>query len=77
MSFYNQVNRLPNMEDTSQESIDLTVTILREFNKFMALNGYRSADTPILEKADLFLRKSGGAISSRLYLFNDPGGYET
>ena len=65
------------MEDTSQESIDLTVTILREFNKFMALNGYRSADTPILEKADLFLRKSGGAISSRLYLFNDPGGYET
>lgn len=77
MSFYNQVNRLPNMEDTSQESINLTNTILRKFNNFMALNGYRSADTPILEKADLFLRKSGGAISSRLYQFNDPGGFET
>ena len=36
--------------------------------------GYRYVDTPILEETDLFLRKSGGELASRMYSFVDPGG---
>ena len=35
--------------------------------------GYRYLETPILEPTDLFMRKSGGALASRMYSFTDPG----
>ena len=36
--------------------------------------GYEPIDTPLLEGAELFVRKSGGELASRLYTFSDPGG---
>ena len=36
--------------------------------------GYIPIDTPLLEDAELFVRKSGGELTSRLYTFTDPGG---
>ncbi|MBI4235989.1 MAG: histidine--tRNA ligase family protein [Chloroflexi bacterium] len=36
--------------------------------------GYEPIDTPLLEEADLFLRKSGGELAARLYAVMDPGG---
>ena len=36
--------------------------------------GYEPIDTPLLEDAELFVRKSGGELASRLYTFSDPGG---
>jgi len=41
----------------------------------LELRGYRQLDTPLLEQTELFLRKSGGELASRLYSFADPGGY--
>jgi histidyl-tRNA synthetase len=38
--------------------------------------GYRRIDTPIIERTELFLRKSGGELAAQLYSFTDPGGYE-
>lgn len=38
--------------------------------------GYRRIDTPMIERTELFLRKSGGELASQLYSFTDPGGYE-
>ena len=35
--------------------------------------GYSFLETPILEPTELFLRKSGGQMASRLYNFTDPG----
>jgi histidyl-tRNA synthetase len=35
--------------------------------------GYRCLETPILEPTELFLRKSGGELASRLYSFTDNG----
>jgi histidyl-tRNA synthetase len=35
--------------------------------------GYRCLETPILEPTELFLRKSGGELASRLYSFTDTG----
>jgi len=36
--------------------------------------GYDMIDTPLLEETELFVRKSGGELTSRLYSFTDPGG---
>jgi histidyl-tRNA synthetase len=35
--------------------------------------GYVPLDTPLLESTELFLRKSGGELASRIYSFTDPG----
>ena len=40
----------------------------------MAGFGYLPLETPVLEPTELFLRKSGGELASRLYSFTDPGG---
>tara|TARA_B100000315_G_scaffold196929_1_gene188222 strand:+ start:1621 stop:2967 length:1347 start_codon:yes stop_codon:yes gene_type:complete len=36
--------------------------------------GYGCLETPILEATELFLRKSGGELASRIYSFTDAGG---
>ena len=36
--------------------------------------GYQEVRTPVIEDADLFLRKSGGELAARLYRVDDPGG---
>ena len=41
-----------------------------------ARRGYEPVDTPLLEETELFIRKSGGDLSSRLYSFKEPGGYD-
>ena len=37
-------------------------------------SGYELVDTPLLEPTELFVRKSGGELTSRMYTFVDPGG---
>ena len=39
------------------------------------LRGYERLETPYLEETELFLRKSGGELASRLCSFTDPAGY--
>ena len=36
--------------------------------------GYGMLDTPLLEQTELFVRKSGGELTTQLYSFVDPGG---
>ena len=75
-SQYEPVRRLPNMQDAGPGELaarDRAITTLRGI---FGLRGYDRAETPILEQTELYLRKSGGAISSRLYDFSEPGGYE-
>ena len=76
MQFLDPVNRLPNMEDISSYVMKQNSSLFSALSKYMEINTYKLVDTPILEKSDLFLRRSGGNISSRLYQFNDPGGYD-
>jgi histidyl-tRNA synthetase len=42
---------------------------------YLTGNGYEVIDTPLLEETELFVRKSGGELTSRLYTFIDPGGH--
>ena len=41
---------------------------------YFLLHGYRVLAPPILEYTELFLRKSGGQLASRMYTLTDPGG---
>ncbi|MCH7970674.1 MAG: ATP phosphoribosyltransferase regulatory subunit [Chloroflexi bacterium] len=75
-SQYEPVRRLPNMQDAGPGELaarDRAISTLREI---FGLRGYDRAETPILEQTELYLRKSGGALSSRLYDFSEPGGYD-
>ncbi len=67
------VARLQGMHDLSQEpwrlKRDLQDRLMELFGSF----GYRRLETPILEPTELFLRKSGGELASRIYSFSDPG----
>jgi histidyl-tRNA synthetase len=40
---------------------------------FISRFGYAPLEVPILEATELFLRKSGGDLASRMYSFTDPG----
>lgn len=42
---------------------------------FLASYGYRRIDTPALEHTDLYLRKSGAELTSKMYTFTDQGGH--
>lgn len=42
--------------------------------KFLGAKGYGQVSTPIVEDANLFIRKSGGELVSQLYSFTDPAG---
>ena len=46
------------------------------FRAVLGNAGYSSIDTPMLEETELFVRKSGGELTSRLYSFTDPGGHK-
>ena len=66
------VTRLPGMSDLSQESWLRKRKIQDSLAELFGSYGYRQLDTPILEPTELFLRKSGGELASRLYSFTDP-----
>jgi histidyl-tRNA synthetase len=75
-SQYEPVQRLPNMLDAGPNELaarDATTAKLRDL---FGLRGYDRAETPILEQTELYIRKSGGGLSSRLYDFSEPGGLD-
>ena len=51
---------------------DLVTSLLRAV---FDIRGYERTETPMLEQTELYLRKSGGALASRLYDFLEPGGF--
>ncbi len=67
------VARLRGMRDLSQESWRTKRNLQDRLVELFGGFGYRTLDTPILEPTDLFLRKSGGELASRIYSFTDPG----
>ena len=61
------------MHDLSQESWRSKRDLQDRLVALIASLGYRYLETPILELTDLFMRKSGGELASRIYSFTDPG----
>ena len=61
------------MTDLSQDSWRIKRDLENRLGELIGGFGYNHLETPILEPTDLFLRKSGGALASRIYRFTDPG----
>ena len=67
------VPRIRGMQDVSHESWRIKHDLQDSLLELMAGFGYLRLETPILEPTELFLRKSGGELASRIYSFTDPG----
>jgi histidyl-tRNA synthetase len=77
MSTLRQIRRLPNMSDATAPQIALVEETAARCMAAFEFRGYKRIDTPLIEETELFLRKSGGELSSRLYDFVEPGGFRT
>ena len=67
------VPRLRGMGDLSQGAWYSKRRIQDRLQELIGSHGYQCLETPILEPTELFLRKSGGQLASRLYSFTDSG----
>ena len=68
------IGRLSHMRDLSPAETDYNLSIAAQAERCLTEAGFRRLDTPVIERTDLFVRKSGGEVSSSLYTFSDPGG---
>ena len=64
------------MQDAGPGELAARDKAISTLRRIFDLRGYDRSETPILEQTELYLRKSGGALSSRLYDFSEPGGFE-
>ncbi len=70
----NLITRLNHMRDLGPSEAEANFSASRSMTDVLNRGGFQRLDTPILEPTDLFVRKSGGEVSSSLYSFQDPGG---
>ena len=68
------VTRLPGTSDLLPTEMEALQEALGSLQSFFRLYDYKVIDTPILERMDLYLKKSGTALTSKLYNFVDQGG---
>ena len=68
------IARLNNMRDLGPSEADAIFNASRRMMEVLTQDGFQRLDTPVIEPTDLFVRKSGGEVSSSLYSFQDPGG---
>ena len=71
-----QIDRLPGMRDQVGDRFVRFADLQDAAVAHLGESGYAPIDTPLLEEAELIVRKSGGELASRLYTFTDPGGNE-
>ena len=62
------------MYDYSRASCRRQRAVQDSLTELIGSYGYQLRETPILEATELFLRKSGGDLASRMYSFVDGGG---
>ncbi len=70
----NTVQRLPGMRDMAGVEYSAVQAASAAFESLATGRGYDMLDTPLLEQTELFVRKSGGELTTQLYSFVDPGG---
>jgi histidyl-tRNA synthetase len=68
------ISTLPGAGDRAGERLQEAIALQEALLRVVGAWGYQRIETPLMEEADLFLRKSGGELAARLYSVNDPGG---
>ena len=74
MSLNRIVTRPPGFVDAVGTQLVRAEDAIQNARQALALRGYIPIQTPILEQSELFLRKSGGVLSSQMYAFDSPDG---
>lgn len=69
-----RINRLPGMPDVTGRDYRSRADAVAKLVDFLTDAGYGHIDPPLLEETELFVRKSGGELTSGLYTFIEPGG---
>jgi len=64
------------MQDIGPTALAERNAAITTLRAVFGIRGYDRSETPILEQTELYIRKSGGTLSSRLYGFSEPGGLE-
>lgn len=62
------------MRDEPPKDLEHRTSLQETLREHLSSHGYQAIDTPLLEPTELFLRKSGGELATRMYTFTDPGG---
>ena len=73
-SLTTRVEILPGMRDMTGDAYARVRRAADTLAAHLGDRGYQPVDTPLLEPTELFVRKSGGELTSRMYTFVDPGG---
>ena len=68
---FNQINNLPGMSDNWGDCATQTYKVRDDLNKLYTQHGYEFIETPILEESELFIRKSGAELTTKLFSFVD------
>lgn len=71
-----QIKLLRGMRDSTGTNLLRAIEVQQAAMHYLNDAGYSPVETPLLEESELFVRKSGGELASRLYTFTDPGGHE-
>ena len=71
-----EIPRVLGMRDATARDHEASLRAAGALRTVFGNAGYSPIDTPMLEETELFVRKSGGELTSRLYSFTDPGGHK-
>ena len=61
--------RLIGMQDHGPSTLFGFNRVSNRLELFLSAHGYMQIDVPVLEETELFLRKSGGELASKMYTF--------
>ena len=70
-----QISIVPGMRDIDVADYSRLRQVSDALQSHLSANSYELVETPLLEETELFVRKSGGEITGKLYTFTDPGGH--
>ena len=69
-----RIPRLSGMRDVGERDLERNRRVSEVLGAHLKDAGFAMIDCPLIEDTELFVRKSGGELTSRLYSFVDPGG---
>ena len=74
MSPFQPISRASGFVDLAGASLEAEDAAISRAQATLSARGYAPLRTPILERSELFLRKSGGVLASQMYDFVSPDG---
>ena len=69
-----KIRRAPGFEDRAGNDLERVDAAVRTSRDVLYARGYEPIETPLIEQTELFLRRSGGLLSSQLFDFAAPDG---